>query len=394
MLDITDRVSARALDRHAGDPPGGVPQKSSPGEGLATRDAAVRDRLKAGPSAVNGRRRILVVEDSLQIAELISESLEGVGYAIVGPATTLQAACSLARTADFDGAVLDLKLGEDLCLPVAVILKARGIPFVVLTGYPVRLEFPEFEPAAWIAKPMQLGALAEAIDRMVGQGAAAAGPEDAGSRQTIQHGRQTACSTESISDPNEFQRRVESRRITVNTCISETTASAIVGSPGVFTDGASRVRVLLVEGDPRTRATLAAVLTRQGFEVQSFDQHVGPPSEAPRPHAAAETIACGRLLLDQAERRAWWDGAEVPLTVGEFNLVVLFASNAGCCLDNRTVYDCLRYKGFQSGHGEKGFWVNVRSAIRHIRRKFRALDSTFDELENARGFGYRWRKPS
>ena len=177
-------------------------------------------------------------------------------------------------------------------------------------------------------------------------------------------------------------------------CITETSTSSIVGSAGEFADKASRVRVLLVHGDSQTRATLAAVLARQGFEVQSFDEHPaagGPPSRSP---AAAEKIACGKLLLDPAERRAWWDGAEVPLTVGEFNMVVLPASNAGCCLDNRTVYDCLRYKGFQSGHGEKGFWVNVRSAIRHIRKKFRAIDSTFGELENARGFGYRWRKPS
>lgn len=173
-------------------------------------------------------------------------------------------------------------------------------------------------------------------------------------------------------------------------CITETSTSSIVGSAGVLADKASGVRVLLVEGDPQTRATLAAVLARQGFEVQSFDEHPavdGPP-------AASEKIACGKLLLDPAERRAWWDGVEVPLTAGEFNVVVLLTSNAGCCVDNRTVYDCLRYKGFLSGHGEKGFWVNVRSAIRHVRRKFRAVDSTFDELENARAFGYRWRKPS
>ena len=180
-------------------------------------------------------------------------------------------------------------------------------------------------------------------------------------------------------------------------CITETYTSPIAGSAGVFADKASRVRVLLVEGDPQTRATLAAVLARQGFEVQSFDEHPAADrlsSQARRSPAAAEKIACGKLLLDPAERRAWWDGAEVLLTVGEFNMVVLLASNAGRCLDNRTVYDCLRYKGFHSGQGEKGFWVNVRSAIRHIRRKFRAIDGTFDELENARGFGYRWRKPS
>jgi DNA-binding response OmpR family regulator len=391
VFDITDGGCVRVLDRHTQAAPGdGASQKPSPCGGLARRLATGSDPPEAAASAVHRRPRILVVEDSLPIAELIGESLQKLGCGVVGPAGTLQAACALARTAEFDGAVLDLKLGEDLCLPIASILKARGIPFVVLTGYPVRLNFPAFEPAAWIAKPMERGALAVAIDLMLAHRAADAGPEAAPPHQTIRDGRQAAAMPGSIFDPHQSQRRVKSRSMTVSECITETSTSSIVGSAGVLADKASGVRVLLVEGDPQTRATLAAVLARQGFEVQSFDEHPavdGPP-------AASEKIACGKLLLDPAERRAWWDGVEVPLTAGEFNVVVLLTSNAGCCVDNRTVYDCLRYKGFLSGHGEKGFWVNVRSAIRHVRRKFRAVDSTFDELENARAFGYRWRKPS
>jgi DNA-binding response OmpR family regulator len=397
VFDIIDGGRARVLDRHAEGAPGdGASQKPSPWGRLARRLAAGSDPPEAALSAVHRSPRILVVEDSLPIAELIGESLQKVGYGIVGPAGTLQAACALARTAEFDGAVLDLKLGEDLCLPIASILKARGIPFVVLTGYPVRLDFPAFEPAAWIAKPMKRGALAEAIDLMLAHRAADAGPEAARPRQTIRHGRQAASMPESIFDPHQSQRRVKSRSMTVSECIAETSTSSIVGSTGVLADKASGVRVLLVEGDPQTRATLAALLARQGFEVQSFDEHPaadGPPGQARR-SPAAEKIACGKLLLDLAERRAWWDGVEVSLTAGEFNIVVLLTSNAGSCVDNRTVYDCLRSKGFLSGHGEKGFWVNVRSAIRHVRRKFRAIDSTFDELENARAYGYRWRKPS
>jgi len=131
--------------------------------------------------------------------------------------------------------------------------------------------------------------------------------------------------------------------------------------------------------------------------VQSFDEHPAlhvATSQAGRSAPPAEKIVCGKLVIDLSQRRAWWDGAEVLLTAGEFAIVVLLASRAGKCIDNRTVYDSLHYKGFQSGHGEKGFWVNVRSAVRRIRKKFRALDGSFDELENARGFGYRWRTPS
>ena len=185
--------------------------------------------------------------------------------------------------------------------------------------------------------------------------------------------------------------------MTVSECTTGPSTSSFVAPAGVVSEKASRVRVLLIEGDPAMRATLAAVLARQGFDVESFDEHPAahrPPSPVRRGPPPAEKIVCGKLLIDPAQRSASWDGVEVPLTAGEFAIVMLLASRAGCCVDNRTVYDCLQHKGFLSGHGEKGFWANVRSVIRHIRRKFRAVDSTFEELENARGFGYRWRQPS
>jgi hypothetical protein len=184
--------------------------------------------------------------------------------------------------------------------------------------------------------------------------------------------------------------------MTVSECITEPTSSRIVASAEVFGDKASRVRVVLVEGDPQTRTALAALLAKRGFYVQNVDGHPTPhgaPSQAGRSDPLAERIVCGKLAIDLPQRRARWDGVEVPLTAGEFGIVVLLASNAGSCVDNRTVYDCLRHKGFLSGRGEKGFWVNVRSAIRRIRKKFRAVDSGFDDLETVHAFGYCWRKP-
>jgi len=199
VFDISDKGRARALDRHAEDAPGaGVSWKPSPHRGPAGHLAAASDPAEAAPSAIHRKHRILVADDSLLMADRICDSLQEDGYSILGPVGSLQAACALARTADFDGAVLDLKLGQDLCLPIATLLKARGIPFVVLTGYPVRLDVPGFEPAAWIAKPMEAGALTEAIDRMLAQRAAGAGPQAAQSHQTIRHARQAGRTAESV----------------------------------------------------------------------------------------------------------------------------------------------------------------------------------------------------
>ena len=41
-----------------------------------------------------------------------------------------------------------------------------------------------------------------------------------------------------------------------------------------------------------------------------------------------------------------------------------------------------------------GFLVNVRSAMKRIRKKFLALDPAFAEIENFAAVGYAWRKPA
>jgi two-component system response regulator ChvI len=105
-----------------------------------------------------------------------------------------------------------------------------------------------------------------------------------------------------------------------------------------------------------------------------------------------ERLTCDQLVLESS--RAYWNAVDVGLTLGEYNLVHLLASNAGSFVTYRTVYDRLRHEGFIAGYGADGYRANVRSAIKRIRNKFRALDSTFEEIENYTGFGYCWRKPA
>ena len=105
-----------------------------------------------------------------------------------------------------------------------------------------------------------------------------------------------------------------------------------------------------------------------------------------------ERLACGKLLLESS--RAYWNQVDVDLTLGEYNIVHLLASKPGNFVTYRAVYDRLRHEGFIAGEGAEGYRANVRSAIKRIRNKFRALDPTFDKIENYTGFGYCWRKPS
>jgi two-component system response regulator ChvI len=105
-------------------------------------------------------------------------------------------------------------------------------------------------------------------------------------------------------------------------------------------------------------------------------------------------MKCGKLLLCFDVNRAYWEGVDVGLTLGEYNIVHLLASNAGRYVTYRAIYDRIHYEGFIAGSGADGYRMNVRSAIRRIRNRFGALDLIFDEIENYQGFGYCWKKPA
>jgi two-component system, OmpR family, response regulator ChvI len=115
-------------------------------------------------------------------------------------------------------------------------------------------------------------------------------------------------------------------------------------------------------------------------------------SENATPPAPAQ-VRCGKLLLQPDTSRASWDGEDIQLTFGEYKIIDLLASQPGQYFTYRAIYDRLRHEGFIAGEGPRGHWANVRSAIKRIRGKFRALDPSCDEIENYVGVGYCWRKP-
>jgi two-component system response regulator ChvI len=124
--------------------------------------------------------------------------------------------------------------------------------------------------------------------------------------------------------------------------------------------------------------------------LRSVVERVKPKAKTDLP--VQEHLACDKLLLESS--RAYWNQVDVDLTLGEYNIVHLLASKPGHFVTYRAVYDRLRHEGFIAGEGAEGYRANVRSTIKRIRNKFRALDPTFAKIENYTGFGYCWRKPS
>jgi DNA-binding response OmpR family regulator len=79
--------------------------------------------------------RVLVVEDETMISMVIEDTIETLGYQMVGPVAQLDEALSLAINGTFDCAILDVNIRGGDTYAVADILLKRGCPFLLATGY-------------------------------------------------------------------------------------------------------------------------------------------------------------------------------------------------------------------------------------------------------------------
>jgi two-component system response regulator ChvI len=123
--------------------------------------------------------------------------------------------------------------------------------------------------------------------------------------------------------------------------------------------------------------------------VESVVEACGPTD-----HASHEgPMICGRLHLRSVDRRAYWNGLDVGVSHREYNLIHMLVSEVGHYKTYRAIYERMHHVGFIAGSGIDGYRANVRSVIKRIRNKFRAIDPAFGEIESYTGFGYCWRKP-
>jgi CheY-like chemotaxis protein len=113
--------------------------------------------------------RVLVVEDEALLALELETGLRELGCEVVGPARNLVEAQRMAAAEPrLAAAVLDVNLGGgELVFPVADALAARGVPYLLATGYGSAgpLEGRDAGAVAVLRKPYQRAALAEALAR-------------------------------------------------------------------------------------------------------------------------------------------------------------------------------------------------------------------------------------
>ena len=97
--------------------------------------------------------RVLIVEDEPIIALGLEDVLIDAGFQIAGVAGKLEKALSLVESGVCDVAIVDANLAGVSASPVAIALAARGLPFIVLSGYSPEQMQDVFPGALFIQKP-------------------------------------------------------------------------------------------------------------------------------------------------------------------------------------------------------------------------------------------------
>jgi two-component system response regulator MprA len=159
---------------------------------------------------------------------------------------------------------------------------------------------------------------------------------------------------------------------------------------------------LRARGD-RTPILIVTARTEVSDRVAGLD--AGADDYLPKPFALDELFARVRALLrrasydepdrelhvadlrlDEAARRAWRGDRELELTKTEFDLLQLFARNAGIVLTHTTIYE--RIWNYDFGPESKALSVYVG----YLRRKTEAAGEP-RLLQTVRGVGYTLRAP-
>ncbi len=108
--------------------------------------------------------RVLVVEDSFLIISALELAFDSFGWTMVGPATRVRKAMALVKSENFDAVLLDVNLDGEMSWDVAAALQARGVPFVLSTGYEIAAVLPDFlRGSRCVKKPFKIEELEQAI---------------------------------------------------------------------------------------------------------------------------------------------------------------------------------------------------------------------------------------
>ena len=106
---------------------------------------------------------------------------------------------------------------------------------------------------------------------------------------------------------------------------------------------------------------------------------------APRDADAAKALERGQLAMDSERHTCTWKGEPVTLTVTEFLILQALATRPGVVKSRNALMDAAY---------DDQVYVDDRtidSHIKRLRKKFKAVDTDFGQIETLYGVGYRYR---
>lgn len=111
---------------------------------------------------------VLIVEDEALVAMEMECRIMGLGYAILGPASTVPQTNALLDRTKPDAALLDMNLRGETVMPVVHRLKLAGVPFALVTGYArLPLHDPHLAAAPRLSKPITDAGLAKVLRMLI-----------------------------------------------------------------------------------------------------------------------------------------------------------------------------------------------------------------------------------
>jgi DNA-binding NtrC family response regulator len=109
----------------------------------------------------------MIVEDQALLGLSLEAYLEETGYAVAGPFFSNAEGLRWLDKATPDLALLDVMLKDGTAVPIARILKERGIPFAIYSGLrPEAGGPPEFQDVPWLEKPVGRDALSDTLQQL------------------------------------------------------------------------------------------------------------------------------------------------------------------------------------------------------------------------------------
>jgi len=109
-------------------------------------------------------------------------------------------------------------------------------------------------------------------------------------------------------------------------------------------------------------------------------------ASAPKQTEAAKILDRGALSMDQERHTCTWKGEPVTLTVTEFLILYALAHRPGVVKSRNALMDAAY---------DDQVYVDDRtidSHIKRLRKKFKAVDDSFQQIETLYGVGYRYRE--